>query len=202
MPPAIENIEPGSLPLGLESRSLRRHALQIAAVLVIVGVVAALAPAFGDLRRRLLGAHPLAGRRARPRAALVPPDVLMFRPLFCARMSLRTSYRLGMSSWRSARWCRRAVRLDRPPVPGRCASAAWPCTTWLAARWRPLPESAVNFAFARSSCCDRRSHNDGRRRARTLARRRPAEDPRQLIELFGTERGSRVEILASFPPQR
>ena len=98
MPPAVENIEPGPLPLGLDSRSLRRRALQIAAVLVIVGLGAALAPGLGDLRQRLQGAH-----QGWLGVALVLEllsclsYVLMFRPIFCARMSLRTSYRLGMS---------------------------------------------------------------------------------------------------------
>jgi uncharacterized protein (TIRG00374 family) len=97
MPPAIENIEPGPLPLGLDSRSLRRRALQIAAVLVIVGLVAALAPALGDLRQRLQGAHPgWLGVALVLELLSCLSYVLMFRPIFCARMSLRTSYRLGM----------------------------------------------------------------------------------------------------------
>ena len=98
MPPAIENIEPGPLPLGLDSRSLRRRALQIAAVLVIVGLGAALAPALGDLRQRLQGAHPgWLGVALVLELLSCLSYVLMFRPIFCARMSLRTSYRLGMS---------------------------------------------------------------------------------------------------------
>lgn len=98
MPPAIENIEPGPLPLGLNSRSLRRRALQIAAVLVIVGLVAALAPALGDLRQRLQGAHPgWLGVALVLELLSCLSYVLMFRPIFYARMSLRTSYRLGMS---------------------------------------------------------------------------------------------------------
>ena len=98
MPPAIENIEPGPLPRGLDSRSLHRRALQIAAVLVIVGLVAALAPALGDLRQRLEGAHPgWLGVALVLELLSCLSYVLMFRPIFCARMSLRTSYRLGMS---------------------------------------------------------------------------------------------------------
>ena len=98
MPPAVENIEPGPLPLGLDSRSLRRRALQIAAVLVIVGLVAALAPALDDLRQRLQGAHPgWLGVALVLELLSCLSYVLMFRPIFCARMSLRTSYQLGMS---------------------------------------------------------------------------------------------------------
>jgi hypothetical protein len=53
-----EFIEARALPRGLDSRSLRRRAVQIAVVLVIVGVVAALAPGLGDVRQRLEGAQP------------------------------------------------------------------------------------------------------------------------------------------------
>src|SRR3954454_20442380 len=56
MPPEL--IEARALPRGLDSRSLRRSVLQIAAVLVIVCVVAALAPGLGAVRQRLPGAGP------------------------------------------------------------------------------------------------------------------------------------------------
>jgi hypothetical protein len=56
MPPEL--IEARALPRGLESSGLRRSALQIPAVLVIVGVVAALAPGLGAVRQRLEGAQP------------------------------------------------------------------------------------------------------------------------------------------------
>ena len=98
MPPAVEYLEPGPLPRGLDSRSLRRRALQIAVVLVIVGVVAALAPGLGDVRRRLEGAQPgWLGVAIVLELLSCLSYVLMFRPIFCARMSRRTSYRLGVS---------------------------------------------------------------------------------------------------------
>jgi hypothetical protein len=68
-------------------------------VLVAVGVVAVLAPGLGDVRQRLEGVQP-----GWPGVAIVLEMlsclsyVLMFRPIFYVRMSLRTSYRLGISS--------------------------------------------------------------------------------------------------------
>src|SRR4051794_34044335 len=53
-----ELIEARALPRGLDSRGLRRSVLQIAAVLVIVCVVAALAPGPAAIRQRLDGAQP------------------------------------------------------------------------------------------------------------------------------------------------
>jgi hypothetical protein len=44
MPSAVDYVESGPLPRGLDNRSLLRRALQIAVVVVIVGLVAALAP--------------------------------------------------------------------------------------------------------------------------------------------------------------
>src|SRR5215213_3398520 len=94
----VEYIEPDPLPSGLDNRSLRRRALQISAVLVVVGLVAAFAPGLGEVRDRVQDAQP---------GWLVLAVVLellsclsyllMFRPVFCARMSWRTSYELAMS---------------------------------------------------------------------------------------------------------
>jgi hypothetical protein len=87
-----ELIEARALPRGLDSRSLRRSVLQIAAVLVIVGVVAALAPGLGAVRQRHEGAHPgWLGIALVLELLSRPSYVLMFRPIFCAQMSLRTS---------------------------------------------------------------------------------------------------------------
>src|SRR3954469_14765484 len=98
MPPALEFIELLPLPRGLDSRSLRRRALQIAVVLGTVGAGAVLAPGLGDIRRRLEGAQPgwLAVAVVLELLSCLS-YVLMFRPVFCARMSWRTSYRLAMS---------------------------------------------------------------------------------------------------------
>jgi uncharacterized membrane protein YbhN (UPF0104 family) len=72
--------------------------VQIAAVLVIVALIAAFAPGLGELRERLEGAQP--GWLAL--AVLLEllsclSYVLMFRPIFCMRMSRRTSYELAVS---------------------------------------------------------------------------------------------------------
>jgi uncharacterized membrane protein YbhN (UPF0104 family) len=98
MPVEVDYIEAEPLPPGLDNRSLRRRALQIAAVLVIVGVVAAFAPGLGEVRQRIEGAQPswLALAVLLELLSCVS-YVLMFRPIFCPRMSWRTSYELGMS---------------------------------------------------------------------------------------------------------
>jgi uncharacterized membrane protein YbhN (UPF0104 family) len=98
LPPAVEFIELLPLPRGLDSRSLRRRALQIAVVLGTVGAVAVLAPGLGDVRRRLEGAQPgWLGVAVVLELLSCLSYVLMFRPIFCARMSQRTSYQLAMS---------------------------------------------------------------------------------------------------------
>ena len=51
----VEYIEPEPLPEGLDDRRLRRRAVRIAAVLVVVGLVAAFAPGLGEVRDRLAG---------------------------------------------------------------------------------------------------------------------------------------------------
>ena len=94
----VEYIEPEPLPEGLDDRRLRRRAVRIVGVLVVVGLVAALAPGLGEVRDRLAAARP--GWLAL--AVLLEllsclSYVLMFRPIFCRRMSRRTSYELAMS---------------------------------------------------------------------------------------------------------
>jgi uncharacterized membrane protein YbhN (UPF0104 family) len=133
---AVESIEPGPLPRGLDSRSLRRRALQIAVVLVIVGVGAALAPGLGDVRRRLEGAQPgWLGVAIVLELLSCLSYVLMFRPIFCARMSRRTSYQLGVSEL--------AVG-SLVPASGAAGLAfgAWA----LRKRGMPVQEIAVNFS--------------------------------------------------------
>ncbi len=94
----LDFIEARAVPRGIDDRSLRRPALQVAAVLVTVGIIAALAPGLGEVRQRLEGAQPgWLGVAIVLELLSCLSYVLMFRPIFCARMSLGTSYRLGMS---------------------------------------------------------------------------------------------------------
>jgi uncharacterized membrane protein YbhN (UPF0104 family) len=94
----VEYLEPEPLPAGLDDRGLRRRAVAIIGVLAIVGLVAAFAPGLGDVRDRLAGARPgwlLLAVLLELLSCL--SYLLMFRPIFCPRMSRRTSYELAMS---------------------------------------------------------------------------------------------------------
>jgi hypothetical protein len=88
MPPAVEYVESGPLPRGLDNRSLRRRAVRIAVVLVIVGLVPAFAPGLGEVRERMEGAQPSwLGVAVVLELLSCLSYVLMVRPIFCARMS-------------------------------------------------------------------------------------------------------------------
>ncbi len=89
---------PEPLPDELDTRRLRRSLARVVAVLVAIGLVAWLAPGLGEVRARLAEARP--GWLAVAVALEVLSCfsyVLMFKPIFCPRMSWRTSYELGMS---------------------------------------------------------------------------------------------------------
>lgn len=91
--PPSEPLE-GQLDAGL----LRRRAIQVIALLVLLGLVAWLAPGLGEVRTRLQGAQPgwlVLGVALEALSCL--SYVLMFGPIFCTHMSWRTSYELGMS---------------------------------------------------------------------------------------------------------
>ena len=89
---------PEPLPDELEGTKLRRRALQVAALLVVIGLVVSLAPGLGELRERLGDAEPAWLLLAVGLELLSCLSyVLMFKPVFCPRMSWRTSYELGMS---------------------------------------------------------------------------------------------------------
>ena len=89
---------PEPLPRDLEGPRLRRRALQVIALLFVVGLVAWFAPGLGEVRSRLSSADPLwlsVGVVLELFSCL--SYVLMFKPVFCPRMTWRSSYELGMS---------------------------------------------------------------------------------------------------------
>jgi uncharacterized membrane protein YbhN (UPF0104 family) len=99
VPVEVEYIPPPQpLPRELEGSRLRRRALQFAAVFAVAGLVAWFAPGLGEVRERLSAARPgwLAVAVALELLSCLS-YVLMFKPVFCSRMSWRSSYELGMS---------------------------------------------------------------------------------------------------------
>jgi uncharacterized membrane protein YbhN (UPF0104 family) len=85
-----------SLPEELAPRRLLRRLLQAAALLVVVVLVALLTPGLGEVRDRLADASPgwLALAVALEALSCIS-YVLMFRAVFCRRMSWRTSAEIG-----------------------------------------------------------------------------------------------------------
>ena len=86
------------LPDKLETGRLRRRALQLLAVFVAIGLAAWLAPGLGQVRSRLEHADPawLALGVALEVASCLS-YVAMFRPVFCPRMSRRTSAEIALA---------------------------------------------------------------------------------------------------------
>jgi uncharacterized membrane protein YbhN (UPF0104 family) len=86
------------LPEELDTGRLRRRAALVIALLVVIALVAWLAPGLGEVRDRLQGAN--AGWLALAVVFEVlscVSYVVMFRPVFCGRMSARTSTELALS---------------------------------------------------------------------------------------------------------
>jgi uncharacterized protein (TIRG00374 family) len=87
-----------SLPDELEGRRLRRRVLQVTALFVAIALLAWLAPGLDSIRSRLDHADPawLAVGVVLELASCAG-YVLMFGPIFCDRMALRTSVEIGLA---------------------------------------------------------------------------------------------------------
>ena len=82
----------------LDTGGLRRRAITLAVILVIAGLVLLLAPGLGEVRDKLEGIDPAwvalgVGLEALSCASYV----LMFRPIFCPRMSWKMSTQISLS---------------------------------------------------------------------------------------------------------
>ena len=98
-PERIEQAPPDeAMPGVLDTRRLRRRLVWVIAVLAVLGLVTWLAPGLGEVRDHLADAQPgwLAVAVALEILSCLA-YVLMFKPIFCTRMTWRTSYELGMS---------------------------------------------------------------------------------------------------------
>jgi uncharacterized membrane protein YbhN (UPF0104 family) len=88
----------GGLPDELAPRRLLRRLAQVVALLVVLVLVALLAPGLGEVRRRLADLAPGWIALAVALEALSCASyVVMFRPVFCRRMSWRTSAEIALS---------------------------------------------------------------------------------------------------------
>lgn len=86
------------MPKELSPHRVRNRLLQLAFVVVVVVVVVLVGPGLGSLRRHLADASPgwvLAGLGFELLSAL--SYVVVFRAVFCKRMSWRLSYQIGMA---------------------------------------------------------------------------------------------------------
>jgi len=89
---------PLSLPAELSTRRLVRRGLTVVALLVVIGLIAALAPGLGEVRERFADARPgwlvvAVGLEFLSGVSYVA----MFRPIFCPSMSWRTSWEIAWS---------------------------------------------------------------------------------------------------------
>jgi uncharacterized protein (TIRG00374 family) len=86
------------LPDEFSTRRLGRRAVQVAVLIAVLVLVAWLAPGLGDVRDRLAGADPawLALGVALEGLSCLS-YVVMFRQVFCRRMSWRSSWEIGWS---------------------------------------------------------------------------------------------------------
>ncbi|HEY1591505.1 MAG TPA: flippase-like domain-containing protein [Solirubrobacteraceae bacterium] len=95
---ALSDATTATMPEELSSSHLRARLLQLAALIVIVGVAIWLTPGLGSLRHRLGDANVpwlVVAGFAELLSAL--SYVVCFKYVFCVRMSWRLSYRIGMA---------------------------------------------------------------------------------------------------------
>ena len=86
------------LPAAFEPRTLIKHALQVGILLLVLVLVALLAPGLGEVRDLLGAANPWWIALAVVLELLSCLSyVVMFRPIFCRRMSWRHASRIGWS---------------------------------------------------------------------------------------------------------
>jgi uncharacterized protein (TIRG00374 family) len=86
------------LPDELAPRRLARRLVQVLALLAALVLAALLAPGLGDVRKRLADADPgWLALAVAFEAMSCASYVLMFRPIFCRRMSWRTSTEIALS---------------------------------------------------------------------------------------------------------
>jgi uncharacterized membrane protein YbhN (UPF0104 family) len=93
-----ERIEAPPMPRELDVRRLVRRGLAVVAALVVLGLVALLAPGLGEVRTLLARASP--GLLVLAIALEVGSSlsyVAMFRPAFCERMSWRSTFEISLS---------------------------------------------------------------------------------------------------------
>ncbi|HST39930.1 MAG TPA: flippase-like domain-containing protein [Conexibacter sp.] len=87
-----------SLPSEFEPRRLIRHAIQVAAIIGVLVLVALLAPGLGEVRKHLGEAKPVWIAIAVGLELLSCISyVLMFRPVFCRQMPWKTASQIGWS---------------------------------------------------------------------------------------------------------
>jgi uncharacterized membrane protein YbhN (UPF0104 family) len=94
--PSDRSASADALPRELGTRRLLRRLVEVLALLAVVGLAAVLAPGLGDVRDRLSGAQWtwIAVAVAFEGLSCVS-YVLLFRSVFCRRMSWRTSWQIG-----------------------------------------------------------------------------------------------------------
>lgn len=96
--PVIPEAPESKMPAELNPRHLRVRLLQLGTLVVVVAAIVWLTPGLGSLRHRL--DHASAGwlvAAAVTELLSTLSYVVVFRAVFCARMSWRTSYQIGMA---------------------------------------------------------------------------------------------------------